>query len=57
MKEELQEKEVLSENNNEANDEINEYKLSYYKWGSYCFKAAFIVCIVIFLVFIRNLLK
>ncbi len=57
MKKEFQENEILSENNNEEINELEEYKLSYYKWGSYCFKAAFIVCALFFLIFIRNLIR
>ena len=56
MKDKLQEDAKTIENNDEEN-ELYEYQLSYYKWGSYCFKAGFIVCALFFLRIIIGLIK
>ncbi len=42
---------------NDEDNELEKYKTSYYKWGSYCFKAGFIACALFFLIFIRNLIR
>ena len=42
---------------NDEDNELEEYKLSYYKWGSYCFKAAFIVMAALIFRIIVGLIK
>lgn len=47
------EKEELFENKKE----IEEYKLSYYKWGSYFFKAAVITCAAFIFCFVVAIVR